>query len=70
MGKVYAEKTVQLQILFKEKEMRIQIVESQSHPGSCPGHRINHLICLLRNLYAGQVAIVRTGHGTGQTGSK
>ena len=27
-----------------------------------------HLTCLLRNLYAGQEAIVRTGHGT--TGSK
>ena len=24
----------------------------------------NHLICLLRNLYAGQEARVRTGHGT------
>ena len=24
----------------------------------------NHLICLLRNLYAGQVATARTGHGT------
>ena len=24
----------------------------------------NHLICLLRNLYAGQEAAVRTGHGT------
>ena len=24
----------------------------------------NHITCLLRNLYAGQVAIVRTGHGT------
>ena len=24
----------------------------------------NHLTCLLRNLYAGQKAIVRTGHGT------
>ena len=23
----------------------------------------NHLTCLLRNLYAGQEAIVRTGHG-------
>ena len=23
-----------------------------------------HLICLLRNLYAGQIAAVRTGHGT------
>ena len=23
-----------------------------------------HLTCLLRNLYAGQAAIVRTGHGT------
>ena len=28
----------------------------------------DHLICLLRNLYASQEAIVRTGHGT--TGSK
>ena len=26
----------------------------------------DHLICLLRNLYAGQEATVRTGHGTGQ----
>ena len=25
---------------------------------------IDHLICLLRNLYAGQETIVRTGHGT------
>ena len=24
----------------------------------------NHLICLLRNLYEGQEATVRTGHGT------
>ena len=24
----------------------------------------NHLTCLLRNLYAGQEATVRTGHGT------
>ena len=24
----------------------------------------DHLTCLLRNLYSGQVAIVRTGHGT------
>ena len=28
-----------------------------------------HLTCLLRNLYAGQEATVRSGHGT-QTGSK
>ena len=28
-----------------------------------------HLICLLRNLYAGQEATVRTGHGT-TSGSK
>ena len=26
--------------------------------------RPDHLTCLLRNLYAGQEAIVRTGHGT------
>ena len=25
---------------------------------------LGHLTCLLRNLYAGQEAIVRTGHGT------
>ena len=24
----------------------------------------DHLVCLLRNLYAGQEATVRTGHGT------
>ena len=29
----------------------------------------DHLICLLRNLYVGQEATVRTGHGK-QTGSK
>ena len=29
----------------------------------------DHIICLLRNLYAGQKATVRTGHGK-QTGSK
>ena len=29
----------------------------------------DHIICLLRNLYAGQEATVRTGHGI-QTGSK
>ena len=29
----------------------------------------DHLTCLLRILYAGQVATIRTGHGT-QTGSK
>ena len=29
---------------------------------------LDHLICLLRDLYAGQEAIIRTGHGT--TGSK
>ena len=25
---------------------------------------LDHLTCLLRNLYAGQEAVVRTGHGT------
>ena len=28
------------------------------------GNISNHLTCLLRNLYAGQEATVRTGHGT------
>ena len=27
-------------------------------------YRMDHLFCLLRNLYAGQEATVRTGHGT------
>ena len=34
---------------------------------------LDHLICLLRNLYAGQEATVRTGHGTAdwfQTGKR
>ena len=30
----------------------------------------DHLTCLLRNLYVGQEAAIRTGHGTTQTGSK
>ena len=30
----------------------------------------DHLMGLLRNLYAGQEATVRTGHGTTETGSK
>ena len=30
----------------------------------------DHLTCLLRNLYAGQEATVRSGHGEQQTGSK
>ena len=30
---------------------------------------LDHLTCLLRNLYAGQKATVRTGHGT-KIGSK
>ena len=30
----------------------------------------DHLICLLRNLYAGQEATVRTRHGTTDWGSK
>ena len=30
----------------------------------------DHQICLLRNLYAGQEATVRTGHGTTEIGSK
>ena len=30
----------------------------------------HHLTCLLKQVYAGQEATVRTGHGTKQTGSK
>ena len=38
-------------------------------PKDCSIHQclfccLDHLICLLRNLYAGQEAIFRTGHGT------
>ena len=35
-------------------------LENSSRDGRIP----NHLTCLLRNLYAGQEAIIRTGHGT------
>ena len=31
---------------------------------NCENSSRDHLICLLRNLYAGQEATVRTGHGT------
>ena len=30
----------------------------------------DHLTCLLRNMYAGREATVRTGHGTTDSGSK
>ena len=33
-------------------------------PLKCSTHFSDHLTCLLRNLYAGQEATVRTGHGT------
>ena len=36
-----------------------QTVENSSRDGNT-----NHLTCLLRNLYAGQEATVRNGHGT------
>ena len=35
-------------------------MENSERDGNLP----DHLTCLLRNLYAGQEAIVRTGHGT------
>ena len=35
-------------------------MENSERDGNIP----DHLICLLRNLYAGQEATVRTGHGT------
>ena len=37
-----------------------QGVENSSRDGNQP----DHLTCLLINLYAGQEAVVRTGHGT------
>ena len=40
---------------------------SPKHAVSCIGQEVgipDHLTCLLRNLYAGQEATVRTGHGT------
>ena len=41
-----------LQIAVKRKEVKSK------------GEKENHLTCLLRNLYAGHEATVRTGHGT------
>ena len=45
------------EIPWTEESGRLQSMEPQR-----VGY--NHLICLLRNLYAGQEATVRTGHGT------
>ena len=45
------------EIPWTEESGRLQSMEPQR-----VGY--NHLICLLRNLYAGQEARVRTGHGT------
>ena len=53
-------------ILWTEEPGRLQSMGSQ-----IIGHKIlkemeipDHLTCLLRNMYAGQEATVRTGHGT------
>ena len=49
-------------LLMKVKEenekvgLKLKILKEMGIP--------DHLICLLRNLYAGQEATVRTGHGT------
>ena len=37
---------------------------AKTRPGADCGSNHEHLICLLRNLYAGQEATVRTGHET------
>ena len=37
---------------------------SQKHCGTLTFTRLLHLTCLLRNLYAGQEATIKTGHGT------
>ena len=44
--------------LYAEYEYRVH--KEGKHPNDLP----DHLTCLLRNLYAGQEATVRTGHGT------
>ena len=43
---------------YTEYEYRVH--NEGKHPNDLP----DHLTCLLRNLYAGQEATVRTGHGT------
>ena len=50
--------------------LSFSISPSNEHPGliSFRMDWMDHLTCLLRNLYAGQEATVKTGHGT--TGSK
>ena len=44
--------------LYAEYEYRVH--KEGKHPNDLP----DHLTCLLRNLYAGQEATVRIGHGT------
>ena len=40
--------------------MKLGLLSANSYTMGIP----DHLTCLLRNLYAGQEATVRTGHGT------
>ena len=45
------------------KPLTVWINHSKPEHSSTDGNT-DHLTCLLRNVYAGQEAIVRTGHGT------
>ena len=62
-------------VLEKAEEPEIKLPTSAAKAFDCVGHNKlwkilkemgipDHLTCLLRNLYAGQEATVRTGHGT------
>ena len=54
--------------LKKERQLKAQVGQSVFY--NSPWPLFPYLTCLLRNLYAGQEATIRTGHGTTGTGSK
>ena len=62
-------------VLEKAEEPEIKLATPAGSASDCVDHNklwkilkemgiSDHLTCLLRNLYAGQEATVRTGHGT------
>ena len=55
MGRKESDTTERLHFTWHHKKLR-KILKEMGIP--------DHLTCLLRNLYAGQEATVRTGHGT------
>ena len=56
-----------LDSIFKSRDItlptKVHLVKAMVFPAVMYGIP-DHLTCLLRNLYAGQEATVRTGHGT------